>query len=153
MRLLISSSVSALLALIFGWSSPAYALEEVTLLCEIKLQTKHGTSPPETKVVSTRIEVTDYGRGRITVLPDSTSLFSIGGMAEPSGKVENRSTPDKWHIKERSELGRITDREVIIDRRAGTISLNRMILFPSGSLFEEDGFGRCEKVDKSKRKF
>ena len=130
---------------------------EIKLFCKINLETTYSTGTIEKTYEEELFEITET-RGTIIILPNSrASKFSSISNHKHSTtiSIKDRSDANKWDIavSDKNPQGLIDEVSFMIDRNTGKIFYSLLSRQPAGAYVKELGYGNCEKVDTSKRKF
>jgi hypothetical protein len=133
----------------------AYAYQEINLLCDVTYQKNNNRNEASQKI-KTRVEVTAYKNGNVSIIPDSNLLASASTIKTDNLiSVTNFSNASKWDVKQKTinrNTGDTLEVGIIIDRNAGSIAYSDV--FQSGnSHLSSSGFGFCEKINPNVRKF
>jgi hypothetical protein len=130
---------------------------DIKLFCKINLETTYSTGTIEKTYEEELFEITET-RGTIIILPNSrASKFSSISNHKHSTtiSIKDRSDANKWDIavSDKNPQGLIDEVSFMIDRNTGKIFYSLLSRQPAGAYLKELGYGNCEKVDMSKRKF
>ena len=129
---------------------------EINLLCDISYtENKFGEINRDT--VKTHVRVS-FDKGQdVIIIPDSSIFPSVSTFTNQStGRVGiNHSSPTSWNVETNQklkEMGSTVNNSIIIDRSAGSITINSTLISTVG-LITLNGYGTCSKIDASKMKF
>lgn len=142
------------LGLIFTLTSRA---DPIDLVCQVDITSKQNGQTTNYQSVESGVEILEMIDGNahyISIIPDSSLLFSVSTRSGTDRIVENYTTESKWHVKVASRHDRASAfSEIIINRYSGKITMNRLVVFSETESIEKYGQGSCTKISKHQRKF
>ena len=133
----------------------AYAYQEINLLCDVAYQ-KNSNRNEAPQKIKTRVEITQYKDGNVSIIPDSDLLSSASTIKRDNKiSITNFTNASKWDVRVKTinrDTGDTLEVGIIIDRNAGSITYNDV--FQSGKDYlPSSGFGFCEKINPNIKKF